>query len=1655
MKKTISILMCFLLTFTLFSVPIKADEDIVKIEAYEDGIEISNGFISRHLKIDDGHIKTDLITNKLTGMVIQGDEESQDFAIGLLEKEIETGKYTATGWNATLKGKTGEFNSSQVKTLFDDNLNTYIDAPSQAKGNPFVLTIDFGKVLDIKAFSVNKRPGVTKEYAAQYPHGGKRGVMGAYEIKISEDGIDFESVKEGEFTQDVWNLHSEGNMTNIGDTAYVNFDEMQHARYIQIIQKSVAFEEDYEEFTSSEVDFYSVDYEQYLENIKPQPKPEILSSDLLYKDHEVTNIENGKMLSINYQSYQFNGATYEIRQNFMLENDKGYMRSNIEISTSDPEQTRIDYIDVDRYSIDENDPSIWSKPDDSQITSAYLDKHALMLGQPIYLYSFYAGSEFPAAETDIIDGKTQIRYYSGKNFETLKEQGYLNEEGRFVSWNAVIGSATGSEQNVVQTAFFEYIFDIAVKSDFRIQYNSWYDSGKNINDSVLEELFTQTEDNLSKQGVRPIDSYVSDDGWAVINSSDSRIGFWESNDKFQNEFYPMASLSNKLSSSFGIWLSPHGGFGGSDPQTRSDMLEEWGTGYAQRATKLWDHVICTGSEKYIQNFTALVRDYEERFGINYWKFDGFAMDACVDSSHDHITGGPNDMYYITEKWERWTDAFNSMREIEPNLWISGTNHVNLSPWLLQWINSIWVQDSGDRGTAGDSAANSLQRNIYYRDDVYSSLIYQKQVQFPLSNIYNHDPIYTKSDNASTDIFREFMIVNAMRGTAFWELYFSPSNMDEEKWMVTADILDFAEKNHDILKNAKMFKEDGKNPSQGVYGYSAWTKDKGIVSFTNPTNTEKTYDLQLTNIIGVKEGMQSFKQTQIFPYTTDTGSEKVNYGDTISVTLAPFSTRVYEFGITDHEAPSVISFKKVDEETLKIKFDERINIDSLIVEINGELIDQMEIEADYRTVKMSYDQMDEAELAVVSVKDTYGNELEKRNEQIQPENYLEDINFEGMTKYTFGDQTFALFDGKAHASGKAVDVNKEYEISFAFVCDGTDKEIMNQKEGFRIFVDDEGYLVYETKDGQLTTKEQQISVVEKAHGAFGSEEYVPTTTKTEVIGKVNDGNIHAVTINKEPNGLTKLYLDTRLCASMETSQDKEINELYIGSNEFDGMISALEIRTSTKNLQEIDAFASAHMISNDGRVSREKWEVEVCSEAGEGPKDRVIDGDLNTYWHSAYSSGQPTCCDHGNERHTLTLRFGEETAFDYLRYTARVATEKENGLWLTADVYGITQDGTEELLVKDQVIEVDANRNFDFTFEETQYYYGVTFKIEGKNGFGVCAEINAYENLDKYTTVSDAVKLIIKANDIESEVNGEYYEEDSYLAMKTIIDDIKSLDPFKTRMDDFDQLNDSLDQAYRSLVLKKADYSKVDEAIANADQLEKETYTSASWNVLQETIKEVIRDLDITRQQEVDMMAQTIEEAITKLIRLGDKSQLQIIYAAWSDLDLSGFTSDSAKIFEDALANAETVLNDSQATQPVIDDALVLLIQAQAGLMPIETDNQSLEEMIQKAEGLDTSLYTKESVDNLKKAIEAAKAVFLDPKADQEDVQQALNDLQNAVANLEKAEIEEDHEETKDPSTAVKRSGQHSCIIVIGSMAVLLGLLAIQKRKWDHRTSNSK
>ncbi len=61
----------------------------------------------------------------------------------------------------------------------------------------------------------------------------------------------------------------------------------------------------------------------------------------------------------------------------------------------------------------------------------------------------------------------------------------------------------------------------------------------------------------------------------------------------------------------------------------------------------------------------------------------------------------------------------------------------------------------------------------------------------------------------------------------------------------------------------------------------------------------------------------------------------------------------------------------------------------------------------------------------------------------------------------------------------------------------------------------------------------------------------------------------------------------------------------------------------------------------------------------------------------------------------------------------------------------------------------------------------------------------------------------------------------------------------------------------------ADYTKVDEAIAKANALNKDAYTD--FTAVETAINAVVRDKNITEQDEVDAMAQAIDNAITALV----------------------------------------------------------------------------------------------------------------------------------------------------------------------------------------------
>ena len=72
---------------------------------------------------------------------------------------------------------------------------------------------------------------------------------------------------------------------------------------------------------------------------------------------------------------------------------------------------------------------------------------------------------------------------------------------------------------------------------------------------------------------------------------------------------------------------------------------------------------------------------------------------------------------------------------------------------------------------------------------------------------------------------------------------------------------------------------------------------------------------------------------------------------------------------------------------------------------------------------------------------------------------------------------------------------------------------------------------------------------------------------------------------------------------------------------------------------------------------------------------------------------------------------------------------------------------------------------------------------------------------------------------------------------------------------------AIENAITALQYKDADYTKVDEAIAKANALNKDAYTD--FTAVETAINAVVRDKNITEQGEVDAMAKAIEDAFCK------------------------------------------------------------------------------------------------------------------------------------------------------------------------------------------------
>lgn len=84
-----------------------------------------------------------------------------------------------------------------------------------------------------------------------------------------------------------------------------------------------------------------------------------------------------------------------------------------------------------------------------------MSEYKANLGQPIYIDGMFVGSEFPETDTQIESGLGHVRYYTGKNFTDFERDGQLTEDGKYISWQTVVGAShsDGSDQESSKVIF--------------------------------------------------------------------------------------------------------------------------------------------------------------------------------------------------------------------------------------------------------------------------------------------------------------------------------------------------------------------------------------------------------------------------------------------------------------------------------------------------------------------------------------------------------------------------------------------------------------------------------------------------------------------------------------------------------------------------------------------------------------------------------------------------------------------------------------------------------------------------------------------------------------------------------------------------------------------------------------------------------------------------------------------------------------------------------------------------------------------------------------------------------------------------------------------------------------------------------------------------
>ena len=183
-----------------------------------------------------------------------------------------------------------------------------------------------------------------------------------------------------------------------------------------------------------------------------------------------------------------------------------------------------------------------------------------------------------------------------------------------------------------------------------------------------------------------------------------------------------------------------------------------------------------------------------------------------------------------------------------------------------------------------------------------------------------------------------------------------------------------------------------------------------------------------------------------------------------------------------------------------------------------------------------------------------------------------------------------------------------------------------------------------------------------------------------------------------------------------------------------------------------------------------------------------------------------------------------------------------------------------------------------------------------------------------------------------------YTDESVAALNTAVDGVVRGKAFVSQAN-VDAMAQAIEDAIAALQYKDADYTKVDEAVAKANALNKDNYKD--FSAVEAAVNAVVRDKNITEQSEVDAMAKAIEDAIAALqYKDADYTKVDAAIANANALNKNDYKDFSGvETAVKAVVRGKNITEQSEVDKmaKAIEDALAALEKKPANIIPGTSD----------------------------------------------------------------------------------------------------------------------